>query len=694
MRLKTFSFVLFLLFTTVFSHAQQNIISRILAKDSSLAVFRRPHLGDGKYVIAAVINKHTKVLYYITRYAEVTDSFYLTDNDFTKLLGLTASPFDYVKTAEDKIIPGAYRVEMLLRRGEKINANVLSKSSVSFCAAPLLSKISTLEKINLLDMVVSKLLFDEWLIDTKDPKELREDNNLYLHYDNGTPGTMIKKPDTTIYYNENPVAWQYKAILLNKTAKILYYNRNNNIIDSIAIRSKQVPELLKEKTDVFLLYKGWLEIQLRWAEEQYTKLDLINKTHQAILAAANLPPDDEPMVNESLYSAARQLADIIDRLQKASIPDAKAIATLMHYAYKDARVSTALANVINFYITSYFTRGNKRYELTDHRGNVMVTIADTKTGHDAGNGTVSYYTPDVVSANDYYPGGMLMPGRTYTSGNNSYRYGFNGKELDKEVMQYDYGFRIYDPRLVRFKSVDPIAKEYPGLTTYQFASNRPIQGIDKEGKEFAVNNWLWDIWMDWEFGDPTGIKSLKSGYEEKTAIATHRMSYNNKNVPEDVQNTLDKSGTLDANIKIGKGISRLTTFNIKTSFDLLSSVAPLGEALEVSLKGAEIVYGGIRAERVLVGSSEKIAVIGRDFDARVLKFAAGFEKQTGTKVETFVATEEEQVAWKGLLKEYNGHVPKDIVKQSAIYKHNERWAQKIKKEGYKVLDTGLGTQDG
>jgi RHS repeat-associated protein len=91
-----------------------------------------------------------------------------------------------------------------------------------------------------------------------------------------------------------------------------------------------------------------------------------------------------------------------------------------------------------------------------------------------------------VSATDYYPFGWAMPGRTYTAA--SYKYGFNGKENDNEVKgegnQQDYGMRIYDPRLGRFLSVDPIGKDYPMLTPYQFASNSPIEGIDKDGKEF------------------------------------------------------------------------------------------------------------------------------------------------------------------------------------------------------------------
>ena len=81
---------------------------------------------------------------------------------------------------------------------------------------------------------------------------------------------------------------------------------------------------------------------------------------------------------------------------------------------------------------------------------------------------------------------MLMPGRTYSSTSANYRYGFNGKELDKEASgttTYDYGFRIYSPALGRFLSVDPLIKKYPELTPYQFASNTPIQAVDLDGAE-------------------------------------------------------------------------------------------------------------------------------------------------------------------------------------------------------------------
>ena len=76
-----------------------------------------------------------------------------------------------------------------------------------------------------------------------------------------------------------------------------------------------------------------------------------------------------------------------------------------------------------------------------------------------------------------------MPGRKYPATGGLYRYGFNGKEKENEVVQYDYGFRIYDARLVRFKSVDPLQKQFPELTPYQFSSNSPIDGVDLDGRE-------------------------------------------------------------------------------------------------------------------------------------------------------------------------------------------------------------------
>jgi RHS repeat-associated protein len=70
-----------------------------------------------------------------------------------------------------------------------------------------------------------------------------------------------------------------------------------------------------------------------------------------------------------------------------------------------------------------------------------------------------------------------------------YRYGFNGQEKDNEIKgvgnSLDFKFRVYDSRLGKFLSVDPLAKSYPWNSCYAFAENRVIDGIDLEGKEFS-----------------------------------------------------------------------------------------------------------------------------------------------------------------------------------------------------------------
>ena len=86
------------------------------------------------------------------------------------------------------------------------------------------------------------------------------------------------------------------------------------------------------------------------------------------------------------------------------------------------------------------------------------------------------------------PFGMYEAGRKFTQGSSKYLYGFNGKENDKDINagDQDYGMRIYDGRLAKFLSIDPITNKYPELTPYQFASNTPIQAIDLDGEEAKV----------------------------------------------------------------------------------------------------------------------------------------------------------------------------------------------------------------
>ncbi len=130
-----------------------------------------------------------------------------------------------------------------------------------------------------------------------------------------------------------------------------------------------------------------------------------------------------------------------------------------------------------------FERGKKFFELSNHLGNVLVTVTDRKNGVRLSTDTtlVEYYLPDIASANDYYPFGMTMPGRSVHS--DKYRYGFNGKENDNETGLQDYGFRIYNPGLGKFLSVDPLTDSYPWNSPYSYAEGDPVNYIDIDGAE-------------------------------------------------------------------------------------------------------------------------------------------------------------------------------------------------------------------
>jgi len=152
---------------------------------------------------------------------------------------------------------------------------------------------------------------------------------------------------------------------------------------------------------------------------------------------------------------------------------------------KTTNFDPSTANVL----TDTYTRslGFKNFELSNHLGNVLTVITDRKLAHTTTptSGIVDYFSPEIVSSNDYYAFGMPMPGRSYQS-LNGYRYGFNGKEKDDEVKgngnSINYDARMLDTRLGQFLSIDPAQRKYPGLSPYSAFGNNPIFFKDNGGR--------------------------------------------------------------------------------------------------------------------------------------------------------------------------------------------------------------------
>jgi RHS repeat-associated protein len=167
----------------------------------------------------------------------------------------------------------------------------------------------------------------------------------------------------------------------------------------------------------------------------------------------------------------------------------------LHLASRSVRIESGTETQVNstaitYQSYSYFTteRGTKRFELTNHLGNVLAVVTDKKVAI-CSTEVFTFWKAELVSATDYAPFGAPLASRTYQA--SEYRFSFNGQEKIDEINgagnDLDFGARVYDARLGRWMAGDPLEYKYPGVSPYNFSLNIPIMVNDPDGKDFRVS---------------------------------------------------------------------------------------------------------------------------------------------------------------------------------------------------------------
>lgn len=465
------------------------ILKQVAAKQAGLKMFSRKD-GNGGYVNMAVLNENARQLKWFTCYGGVFDSVLLEKGEYYRLATGMRDPFAFYQDYCYEQLFYIEQAELLYRvRGKAALADTSWNNRLIFSSPVVRSAESSLEKLIAMESLMKRIWLRLRLFDSRSPRLLTRNNNDSSRVWQNLAGAMIRKTDSTEFYNADQMAGAARIVLRQQSSNRLFvYGRDGVVMDSIPLKAGKYASLLKEKEDVFLLYRGWLELQ--WKQVTDDKLQYTSRLHNLDSSLYSRVAWEENIreIRNTLLRFRDLQLDIGNKISSLIVPGEKHVERRLADAYQD-EIAPEISYLpgLGFAYTLSNIRGQKMYELVEHRGNVMAVVNDRKKGVDEdANGVVDHYNAAVVSANDYYPFGMLQPERAYKA-DQGYRYGYNGKENDNEVKgegnQQDYGMRIYDPRVGRFLSTDPVTRSFPQLTPYQYANNRPVQGVDLDGLE-------------------------------------------------------------------------------------------------------------------------------------------------------------------------------------------------------------------
>ena len=226
---------------------------------------------------------------------------------------------------------------------------------------------------------------------------------------------------------------------------------------------------------------------------------------------------------------------------------------------------------------------------------------------------------------DYYPFGMVMPGRNFNS--STYDFGFQGQMKDDEVYGngnlYTAEYWQYDPRLARRWNVDPIMLAWH--STYSTFNNNPIIFRDPLGlygtpekaerkREKAEKNG-WKTEAIYVSGSEWGFYKYK--LRDPNATGTGHVFGKNKSTSEKVRTWIIAFNPIkDAELYVS-GV-------IKTNIDI-----SLNSKLVIPFGGVQYAASVNKGDNwsIITGTSSYININVGNLDTRVYPYQTGGQNQ-------------------------------------------------------------------
>ena len=252
------------------------------------------------------------------------------------------------------------------------------------------------------------------------------------------------------------------------------------------------------------------------------------------------------------------------------------------------------------------------------------------------------------------------------------RYGFNGKEKMNEITNiqgsdYDFGARMYEGRLGKFFSVDPLFKKYADYSPYLFSGNNPILFVDKTGKTL-------NIYYNDENGNRvaykygSGLKLPDNKFVQNTVLAIQQLE--KVDVGAKLVDKIASSTT--KTIDINESIKGAASFNFQPLITEKSTCEVVQNNTKVNVNDVEINSGVINFNPLASISFPEGAIspstalgheLGHGFEAfyltaQFLFFGSIKDKQYETFAEKFTIENFEhpiaQYYGEGLRNDHNG----------------------------------------